>query len=168
MIKVTIPELSFIVGMLELNDLFGSESLYDWLKKIGERIAELEGKGIEGKKMDDVYYLPICPLASAYHYASHHDELAKTGLISADLEALRHEQKAEDAALGSMLCVMHHAYRKKRAELAGKRIFHLAARSHLTNEPVFNEKAIERCGKKKEEIEKILDSGVCVFKYEPE
>ncbi|RZN33712.1 MAG: hypothetical protein EFT35_10285 [Methanophagales archaeon ANME-1-THS] len=168
MIKVTIPELSFIVGMLELTNLSGSESLYEWLKKIGERIAELEGKGIEGKKMDDVYYLPICPLASAYHYASHHDELSKAGLLSAHVEALKHEQTAGDAALGSMLCVMHHAYRKKRAELAGKSIFHLAARSHLTNEPVFNEEAIERCGKKKEEVEKFLDSGVCIFAYEPE
>lgn len=168
MIKVTIPSLSFIVGMGELNNLLGSESLDAWLKKIGERLAELEGKGIEGKKIDDIYYLPICPLASAYLYASHHDELSQAGLFSADFGKLNHEQKAEDAALGSLLCVMHHAYRMKRAELAGKRIFHLAARSHLTNEPVFNEKAIERCGKKKEEIEKILDIGVCVFKYEPE
>jgi len=166
--KEKIPALSFIVGMIELNNLFGSESLYDWLKRIGERIAELEGKGIEGKKVDDVYYLPICPLTSVFHYASHHDELSKSGMAHADLEELKKEQKADDAALASILCVMHHAYRKKRAELADKRIFHLAARSHLTDEPVFNEKAMERCGKKREEIEKILDFGVCVFKYEPE
>jgi hypothetical protein len=163
-----IPALSFIIGMIELNNLVGAESLYDWLKRIGERIAELEGRGIEGKKVDDVYYLPICPLASAFQYASHHGELSKSGMAHADLEALQKEQKADDAALGSILCVMHHAYRKKRAELADKRVFHLAARSHLTTEPVFNEKAMERCGKKREEIEKILDLGVCIFKYEPE
>lgn len=166
--KEKIPALSFILGMIELNNLFGSESLYDWLKRIGERIAELEGKGIEGKKTGDVYYLPTCPLASVFHYASHHDELSKSGEVYADLEELKKEQKAEDAALASMLCIMHHAYRKKRAELADKRIFHLAARSHLTDEPVFNEKALERCGKRREDIEKILDFGVCVFKYEPE
>ncbi|MBE0517144.1 MAG: hypothetical protein IBX41_07145 [Methanophagales archaeon] len=169
MIKEETPALSFIVGMIELHNLFGSESLYEWVKKIGERIAEVEGKGIEGKKINDVHYLPICPLAASYHFASNYEVLSKSGETPyANLEELQKEQTAEDAALGSILCVMHHAYRKKRAELADKRIFHLAARSHLTNEPVFNEKAIERCGKRKEEIEKILDFGACIFNYEPD
>ncbi len=170
MIKEKIPALSFMLGIIELNNLLGSESLYNWLTKIGERIAELEGKGIEGKKIDDVHYLPTCPFVSVFHYSSFYEQLPKSGDAYVDLEELKmkKEQKADGAALANIFCIMHHAYRKKRAELAGKKVFHLAAKSHLTDKPVFNEKAIERCGKSREEIEKILEIGVCVFKYEPE
>jgi hypothetical protein len=68
-------------------------------------------------------------------------------------------------ACGNIMCILHYAYRKKRGELAGKKLFHLAARSHLTGEPVFNEEAIKAVGKTKKEIEELLQESACVFAY---
>ncbi|MHC1583011.1 MAG: hypothetical protein ACXQT5_08605, partial [Candidatus Syntropharchaeia archaeon] len=68
-------------------------------------------------------------------------------------------------ACADIICIMHHAYMKKRAELAGKKFFHLAARYLPTSEIIFNEKGIKELGKKKEEIEKLMENAACVFMY---
>jgi hypothetical protein len=68
-------------------------------------------------------------------------------------------------ACGDIMCIMHYAYRRRRGELAGKKVFHLMARSHLTEDPIFNEDAIKAAGKTKKDIEDLMQESACIFAY---
>ncbi|VUT25015.1 MAG: hypothetical protein MASP_00797 [Candidatus Methanolliviera sp. GoM_asphalt] len=39
------------------------------------------------------------------------------------------------------------------------------ARSHLTEDPIFNEDAIKAAGKTKKDIEELMQESACIFAY---
>ncbi len=83
----------------------------------------------------------------------------------AEKEAMN-KDKVECPAMASILCLMHNAYRKKRAEMAGFETLHLASKPSIAGAKlVYNEEAMEKSGKTKEEIDRILEKGACVFKF---
>lgn len=153
---------AFIIGAIEVNNRMGGEALYDWLWAIGDRLGELEGGGIEGRKSGDLYYDPICPLKVQLETEHYFDILSKRG--DSYLECPR-EGGIDKPACGDIMCIMHYAYRRKRGELAGKKVFHLMARSHLTEDPIFNEDAIKAAGKTKKDIEDLMQESACIFAY---
>jgi hypothetical protein len=153
---------AFIIGAIEVNNMMGAEALYDWLRTIGERLGEAEGRGIEGRRIGELHYESICPFATQLESAHYHDILSKDGDKYAEIPK---ELGLDKTACADIICIMHHACRRKRAELAGKKVFHLAAKNPLTGEVVFNEEAIKDVGKGKEEIEKLMERATCVFMY---
>jgi hypothetical protein len=163
MLKTKTLTRAFIIGAIEVDNMMGAEALYNWLKTIGERLGEVEGKGMEGRMIGELHYESICPFATRLETAHYYDILSKEGDKHAEIP----EEKGVDKPVcADIMCIMHHACRRKRAELAGKKVFHLAARCPLTGEIVFNEEAIEEVGKEREEIEELLEKeAVCVFMY---
>ncbi|RLG37718.1 MAG: hypothetical protein DRN91_04690 [Candidatus Alkanophagales archaeon] len=154
---------ALLIGMIEIGSRVGAQGLYDWLWTIGERLAEMEGKGLEGEKSGDLRYEPFCPLAAQLE-TTHYCEILP-GQESICVEIPR-AGGADKPACADIICVVHHAYRRKRAELAGKECVHLAAKCPMTGSMAFNEEAIRAVGKSKKEIEKLLKTkAVCVFMY---
>ncbi|MHC1567806.1 MAG: hypothetical protein ACXQT5_08610 [Candidatus Syntropharchaeia archaeon] len=154
---------AFTIGAIEINRTMGTHILYDWLRAIGERMGEMDGGGIEGERHNDLSYHPICLFITQLESSRYRELFSKEGR---DLAKILENVDARDrAASPDIICITHHAYMKKRAELAGKKFFHLAAKSHLTNESIFNDGAIKEVGKKKREIEKLMENAACVFMY---
>jgi hypothetical protein len=76
------------------------------------------------------------------------------------------KDKVECPAVASILCLLHNAYRKKRAEMAGFETLHLASKPSISNNNLaYNEEAIKKAGTTKEEVDRILEKGACVFKF---
>lgn len=153
---------AFIIGSIEVNNMMGEQALYDWLRAVGKRMGEIEGGGIEGRVSGNLHYEPVCRFAAQFETAHYYDILSKKGDKYAKFPMAK---GADKSARADILCIMHHAYRRKRAELAGKEVFHLAAKSHLTGEVVFNEEALKKVDKGKEEIEKLMEKAACVYMY---
>ncbi|MHC1635477.1 MAG: hypothetical protein ACXQTS_02485, partial [Candidatus Methanospirareceae archaeon] len=165
MIKSKTLAKIFLLGAIEINNTLGAKVLYEWLRSIGERLGEIEGKGIEGRKSGELHYMPICPFVTLLESIHYREVLPREGDKYA---MLPRDKDVNGPACADIICIMHHAYRRKRAELAGKRVFHLAARSPLTGEVVFNEEAMKEVGKDKKEVEELLKRAACVFLYKDE
>jgi len=160
------PAWAFIAGMIEVANSYGHQEFKNWLESIGVRLAELEGPGVEGKVKGTVNYSLSCPLYAIFEIPETFEALPgeENGYI--DLELLKGERPEEEAAASSVFCIMHHAQRIRRAELAGKNFYHLASRMSASDDPVFNDAAIELLGINKGDIEALLDEGAfCIFKY---
>ncbi|OFV68447.1 hypothetical protein DRN98_03115 [Methanosarcinales archaeon] len=160
------PAWAFIAGMIEVVNEYGAQKLKKWLELIGVRLAELEGPGVEGKVKYEMNYSLSCPLYAIFEIPATFETLPSEENGYIDLELLKGERPEEEAAASSVFCIMHHAHRIKRAELAGKKFYHLASRMSASDEPVFNDAAIEMLGIDKKDVKALLDEGAfCIFKY---
>ncbi|MCK4928243.1 MAG: hypothetical protein KAR76_00760 [Methanosarcinales archaeon] len=161
---------AFMIGITDLVDMIGAEKTVKWLITIGRELGENQGPGLEGAPEGDLNYLPICPFADELvrfidMFGERPEEYNTIVEYVKEREAAD-KDKVECPAVASVLCLMHHAYRVKRAEMAGYSTLHLACKSVVTdNKPVYNEEAIEKAGVTKEDVDKILEKGVCVFKF---
>ena len=163
MVKTKTLVKVILIGVIEMSNRMGAQALYDWLQAIGERLGEMEGKGIEGVKCGDLHYEPLCPLATLLDIEHYYDVLPKS---ADEYPICKIDRGADKPACADIICIIHHAYLRKRAELAGKKFFHLAAKSPTTGEIVFNEEAIKAVGKNKDEIKALMEEkAVCVFMY---
>ncbi|MHC1567310.1 MAG: hypothetical protein ACXQT5_07675, partial [Candidatus Syntropharchaeia archaeon] len=104
---------AFIAGAIEVSNTMGTQTLYNWLRAVGEKLGEMEGGGMEGRKKNDLYYHPICPFTALLETA-HCQELIKKENSYAEIPR---EEGVDKPACADIICIMHHAYMKKRAEL---------------------------------------------------
>lgn len=160
---------TFLLGIVELVDLIGAEKTCEWLQIIGKQLAETEGAGFEGAREGDLNYLPICPFANELQefiemYGKRPEQFYE---IINKLSETKYqtEKKAECPAIASILCIMHDSYRRRRAELAGKKVLHLACHSKVTSRLAYNENAIKAAGLTKSDVDKLLKKSTCIFKY---
>ncbi len=161
---------AFMVGITELVKMVGPEKTSILLAHIGKELAETQGAGLEGVPEDDLHYLPMCPFADEIIrfvdlFGERPEEFQVIVKYVAKKEAMN-KDKVECPAMASILCLLHNAYRKKRAEMAGFETLHLASKPSIAGANLaYNEEAIEKAGKTKEEVDRILEKGACVFKF---
>lgn len=161
---------AFMVGITDLVKMIGPEKTCILLSNIGKKLAETQGPGLEGVPENDLHYLPICPFADEIIriidlLGERPEEFQIIVKYVTEKEA-RNKDKVECPAVASILCLMHNAYRKKRAEMAGFETLHLASKLSIGGARLaYNEEAMEKAGKTKEEIDRILEKGACVFKF---
>ena len=161
---------AFLIGITDLVDLIGAEKTVKWLIRIGTELGETQGSGLEGAPEGDLNYLPMCPFSDELiRYIDMFGERPEEFKMIVDYIKEReaaNKDKVECPAVSNVLCLLHHAYRVKRAEMAGQKTLHLACKSPLTGrDPAYNEEAIAEAGVTKEDVDKILEKGVCVFKF---
>jgi len=161
---------AFMVGITELVKMIGPEKTCILLSHIGRELAETQGPGLEGVPEDDLHYLPMCPFADEIIrfvdlFGERPEEFKIIVEYVAEKEA-RNKDEVECPAMASILCLLHNAYRKKRAEMAGFETLHLASKPSITGANLaYNEEAIKKAGQTKEEIDRILEKSACVFKF---
>ena len=161
---------AFMVGITDLVQMVGPEKTCILLSQIGKELAQTQGPGLEGVPEDDLHYLPMCPFADEIIrfvdlFGERPEEFQAIVKYVTEKEA-GNKDKVECPAMASILCLLHNAYRKKRAEMAGFETLHLASKPSISNTNLaYNEEAIEKAGKTKEDIDKILEKSACVFKY---
>ncbi|MCK4937340.1 MAG: hypothetical protein KAR85_01905 [Methanosarcinales archaeon] len=161
---------AFLIGITDLVDLIGAEMTVEWLIRIGTELGETQGPGLEGDPEGDLNYLPMCPFShELIRYIDMFGERPEGFKIIVDYVKEREaadEDKVECPAVSSVLCLLHHAYRVKRAEMAGQKTLHLACKSPLTgSKTAYNEEAIEKAGVTKKDVDKIMEKSICVFKF---
>lgn len=161
---------AFMVGIAQLVDMMGTEKAVDWLIFIGEELAKTQGPGFEGAPENSLNYLPLCPFTDELVrfvdlFGERPEEYRKI-LEYVKEKKMDEKEKIKFPAVSTTLCLIHHAYRSRRAQLAGAETLHLACKCSVTDAPpVYNEEAIAAAGVSKEKVEKILEKGVCVFKF---
>lgn len=161
---------AFMVGITELVKTIGPGKTCILLSHIGKELAETQGAGLEGVPENDLHYLPMCPFADEIIrfvdlFGERPEEFKTIVEYVAEKEAMN-KDKVECPAMASILCLMHNAYRKKRAEMAGFETLHIASKPSITGAKLaYNDEAMEKAGKTKEEIDRILEKGACVFKF---
>ncbi|MCD4766787.1 MAG: hypothetical protein K8R34_09780 [Methanosarcinales archaeon] len=159
-----------MVSITELVKMVGPEKTCILLSRIGKGLAETQGAGLEGVPEDDLHYLPICPFADEIIrfvdlFGERPEEFQAIVKYVNEKEAMD-KDKVECPAMASILCLLHNAYRKKRAEMAGFETLHLASKLSIAGVRLaYNEEAMEKAGKTKEDVDKILEKGACVFKF---
>ena len=160
----------FLIGIMDLVNIMGPEKTSEWLTRIGEKLGETQGPGFEGAPEGDLNYLPMCPFTDELirfidMFGDRPEEFKRVVEYVKEREA-SNEDKVECPAIVNTLCLLHHGYRKKRAEMAGAETLHLACRCSIPEvPPAYNMEAIEKAGVTKEDVDKILEKGVCVFKF---
>jgi len=161
---------AFMVSITELVKMVGPEKTCILLSRIGKGLAETQGAGLEGVPEDDLHYLPICPFADEIIrfvdlFGERPEEFQAIVKYVNEKEAMD-KDKVECPAMASILCLLHNAYRKKRAEMAGFETLHLASKLSIAGVRLaYNEEAMEKAGKTKEDVDRILEKGACVFKF---
>lgn len=156
---------AFLIGVQELEKQIGPEATDEWMRNIGEVLADFEGPGIMGEQEGDLNVFPICLFAPKL------DEfLEECGDLEEHDELLKYVKVRDGGVTGpaavNVCCSMCHAYRKKRGKLSGKKgMLHLAAKYKLTGKTNVNEEAVKKSGHKKQTITKLLDKYDCINKY---
>lgn len=160
----------FLIGIMDLVDMMGPEKTSEWLTRIGEKLGETQGPGFDGAPEDDLNYLPMCPFTDELirfidMFGERPEEFKRIVEYVTEREG-SNKENVECPAVVNTLCLLHHGYRKKRAELAGAETLHLACRCSVPEvPPAYNMEAIEKAGVTKDDVDKILEKGVCVFKF---
>lgn len=161
---------AFMIGISDLVDTVGPEMTVKWLIRIGRELAETQGPGLEGDPAGDLNYLLLNPFSDEVirfidMFGERPEEYQRIDEYVKEREK-ENKDIVECPAVASVICIMHHAYRVRRAEMAGMKTLHLACRSPATgNIPVYNEEAIAKAGVSKEDVDSILENGMCVFKF---
>jgi hypothetical protein len=169
-LKNILPK-AFLIGIVEMVDISGVEKTYEWIDTLGTKLAEIEGPGFEGAWEDDINYLPIYPFGNElidfihiYGGETPHQFTELTNYVK------KLKEESDDPwnypAIISVLDVFQNSYVKRRAELAGARIYNVGSKSVIKNIKVYNEEAIEKARMTKEQVNKILDRAFCVNKVE--
>ncbi len=162
---------AFLIGLVEMVDLVGPEKTYKWLEAIGEKMGEIEGPGFEGAREDEINYLPVCPFGNVVIdfiqiYGERPPQFIEIINYSNEMKS-----KSEDGwkypALTSVIGVMHFSYSRKRAELADSLLLNVGSKSPITNTIEYNDKAIEKAGMTREEVDSYLEKAYYVYKIKP-
>ena len=153
---------AFLMAIIESVRRDGPEKTIEWIESVANNLGEKEGPGLEGDPRGGVNCLHICPFANVLQeffnwYGGEPAEFAEL------LNSCRINKKF---AASNVFCIFHHTFRVKRAELAGRRAFHLASNANAECKTAYNEKAIEKAGMTKEEIDEMLKKTVCIFQFE--
>jgi hypothetical protein len=161
---------AFMIGIMKLVDMIGPEKTCEWLTSIGEELAITQGPGLEGVPEDDLNYLPMCPFSDELiRFIDMHGERPEQFQKMIECIAQREaadKDNVECPAVATILCLLHHAYRAKRAEMAGAELLHLASKSPIPSvPPAYNEEAIQKAGVSKEKVDRFLEKSICVFKF---
>ncbi|NPE27865.1 hypothetical protein HNV12_07810 [Methanococcoides sp. SA1] len=161
---------AFLLGIIEMVDKDGLEETTDWLQKIGIKLAEIEGPGFEGAREDDINYISLCPFSNILlDFIQIYGERPSQ---FTELVNLSNRKMSEDEdgwkypALTTVTGILYHSYTRKRAELAGVELLNVGAKCPRTHNNVYNEKAIERAGMNKEEVDKYLEKSYYVCKIQ--
>ncbi len=168
-LKNILPK-AFLIGIVEMVNTAGVEKTCQWLYTIGYELAEIEGPGFEGAWEDDILYLPICPFSN--ELIDFNNIYGETPRQFNDLinHVNRKKEESDKAwnypALSSVLGILHNSYSKRRAELAGSRMYNVGSKSVVNNVKVYNEEAIEKARMTKEQVSAILDHAFSVYKVE--
>jgi len=159
---------AFLIGIIELVDEAGPENTCRWMQAIGEKLGEGEGAGFEGAREDDINYMPLCPFANeVIEFVEMYGERPSQFMdIIRCANERRDKSKSgwEYPAISNIFCMLHHSYRRKRAKMADADILHLGCKSPLTEITAYNEKAIEKAGMTRDDVDTILENSICVFK----
>ncbi|WP_292486015.1 hypothetical protein [Methanohalobium sp.] len=165
---------ALLTGVLKMVDLDGPEKTLKWLEGIGKDLAEIEGAGFEGARDNNILYLPICPFGGELIefieiYGGQPAQFKQVIEVS-DNKRDNSDNPWDFPALSNILGVLHYSYVKRRAEMAGFKIFNLGCRSPMKDSDyiAYNEQAIEKVNMTKEEVDKYLEKAYCVFKIEPD
>jgi hypothetical protein len=162
---------AFLVGITKMVDRAGPLETISWMRSIGEELAQIEGPGFEGARIDsDIVYLPIAPFGNeiAEFSKTYGENPAQFEEIINTMSKLKSESDTpwEYPAMSHVLDVLQHSYNQKRAELAGTRYYNLGSKSPLGDVRQYNEEAIERSGLTKEDVSEILDKAFFVYVIE--
>ncbi len=155
-----------MVGVQELEQEIGPKKTDDWMQKIGKKLAEMEGPGLMGDQLDSLYCFRICLFAPKLT-----DFIEEMGLPEGHEEIIKYVKSRYDGPGGpapvNVCCSMCHAYRKKRAQLAGEKdLLHLGAKYKLTGtENINNEELLKEAKYTKAQIKKLLEKYDCISKY---
>ena len=158
---------AFLVGLIKMVDDNGPLETIRWLEQIGEELAILEGPGFEGAREDNINYLPICPFGSEiteflqiYGLPTQFEDIVNTMYELKDAS----DNPWDYPALLHVLGILQHSYSRKRAELAGAKLYHLGSKSPKGNKIQLNEEAIEKVGMNKDDVRKLLEKAFYVYK----
>ena len=156
---------SFLVGIQELEDQIGPEATEEWMRKIGEKLGEMEGQGIMGDQEGPLNCFRICLFAPKL--SEFLEEFGSPEEHEKILKYVKREDRGEGGpAVVNVCCPMCYAYRKKRGELAGKKdLLHLGAKYKHTGKVNISEEACKKAGYTKKQVEKLLEEYDCVNKY---
>lgn len=159
---------AFLLGIIEMVDKDGPEDTMSWLKKIGVKLAEIEGPGFEGAREGDINFIPVCPFSNVLlDFIQIYGERPSQFI---ELVAFSNRKMVEDEdgwkypALTSVTGILYHSYTRKRAELAGVELLNVGSKCPRTQNNVYNEKALEKAEMSKEEVNKYLERSYYVCK----
>ncbi|AEH61208.1 conserved hypothetical protein [Methanosalsum zhilinae DSM 4017] len=160
---------AFLLGIVEMVNIVGPEKTLEWLEDIARRLGDIEGGGIEGAREDDINYIPISPCTT--DLVEFMDMFGEPEEFKKIIEYSNHkrdisERGWEYPALTNILGVLHHWYSYRRAEISGIKLLNVGSKSPFTDEYVYNEKAMEKAGMTREEVDRYLEKGYYVYKME--
>ncbi|UGV41739.1 hypothetical protein J7W08_05540 [Methanococcoides orientis] len=162
---------AFLIGIIKMVDKNGVQNALEWLREIGEELAEIEGPGFEGAREDDINYLPVCPFSNTLLdfiaiYGERPSQFVE--LVNLSNKQMREAEDGwEYPALTTVTGILHHSYIKRRGKLAGVELLNVGSRCPRTNNIVYNEKALEKANMTKEDVDKYLEKAyyVCKINY---
>lgn len=161
---------AFLMGIVKLVDMIGPEETDKWIISIGKKLGDREGPGFEGAREDGINYMPICPFANELvEFVEIDGERPPQFMDIIKSTNKRREQSDrgwEFPAISNIFCIFHHSYRKHRAEMAGNTMLHLGCKSPLSSMVAYNDKAIEKAGMSRDDVDKVLEKSICVFKVQ--
>lgn len=153
---------AFLMAIIEGVRRDGPEKTLEWIEHVADRLGEKEGPGLEGDPKGSLNCLHICPFANVLQ-----EFLIKYGETPSEFMDVLNSADCNDTfAASNVFCIFHHTIRIKRAELAGRKVYHLASSANAEGRTAYNEKAIEAVGLTKDAIDELMEKTVCVFKYE--
>ncbi|MHC1594679.1 MAG: hypothetical protein ACXQT2_05160 [Methanotrichaceae archaeon] len=153
---------AFLMAIIEGVRKDGPEKTLEWIEHVADSLGEKEGPGLEGDPRGSLNCLYICPFANALQ-----EFQIKYGETPSEfMDILGSADCSDTFAASNVFCIFHHTIRTKRAELAGRKVYHLASSANAERKTAYNEKAIEAVGLTKDAIDELMEKTVCVFKYE--
>ena len=156
---------AFLVAIQELEDKTGPKEADAFLKRIGEKLAEMEGPGLMGDQTDHLYCFRMCLFAPKLD-----EVMEEMGLPKEHEQILKHVKAKYDgpggAAPVNVLCPMCYAYRRKRGQMSGKKdMLHLGAKYRLTGNQNINKGLLKKAGLTEQQVKKLLKEYDCINKY---
>lgn len=161
---------AFLMGIVELVDMEGAGKTYEWINSIGIKLAEIEGPGFEGARENGINYIPIYPFASELidfinilgETPSQFNEIVSFGKKLRD----ESENPWDYPAITNILGLLEHSYNKRRAEMAGAKIYNVGSKSPLDDSREYNVAAMKKAGMAQKEVDNFLDKAYWVYKIE--
>lgn len=161
---------AFLMGIVELVDMEGAGKTYEWINSIGIKLAEIEGPGFEGARENGINYLPIYPFAS--ELIDFINILGETPSQFSEVISFCNKLRDESEnpwdypAITTILGLLEHSYTKKRAEMAGAKVYNVGSKSPFDESREYNADAMKKAGMSQKEVDVFLDKAYCVYKIE--
>ena len=150
---------AFLMAVIESVRSNGPENTASLINKIAISLGEIEGPSLEGDPKGDINCLYICPFANLLQ-----EFLEMYKEIPPEFEDIRSYYECK--AVSNFFCIFHHSFRERRAELAGRRVVHIASNANSEGKTAYNDDAISGAGLTKEKVDELLNRVTCIFKFE--